>query len=86
MRLRVEAARARLRTAVRVIAAVHGLTAVGLVVLNRELPRVYETATGQVVLALVLSAWGIALWWLGTNGRLHRPRALPRRRPERSAR
>jgi tight adherence protein B len=64
MRLRVEAARARLRTAVRVIAGCTVATAVTLVVLNRSYLDVYASALGQVVLAVVVAAWGLALWWL----------------------
>jgi hypothetical protein len=68
MRLRVEATRARLRTAVRVISLCTASTALGLVILNRSYLASYESATGQVVLALVLWAWGVALWWLGRMG------------------
>jgi hypothetical protein len=64
MRLRVEAARARLRTAVRVIAGCTATTAVGLILLNRSYLAVYATPTGQVVLAFVAVAWGTALRWL----------------------
>jgi hypothetical protein len=64
MRLRVEAARARLRTAVRVIAASTATTAIGLILLNRSYLAVYATPTGQVVLAFVAIAWGMALRWL----------------------
>ena len=64
MRLRVEAARARLRTAVRVIAGCTVATAVALVLLNRSYLDVYASPLGQVVLAGVVSAWGLALWWL----------------------
>lgn len=68
MRLRVEAARARLRTAVRVIAGVTALTAVGLIVLNRSYLDSYSGAVGQVVLAAVAAAWGVGLWWLARMG------------------
>ena len=68
MRLRVEATRARLRTAVRVISLCTASTALGLVVLNRSYLESYEGAVGQVVLAVVLTAWGVALWWLGRMG------------------
>ena len=64
MRLRVDAARARLRTAVRVIAAVTAVTAAGLIVLNRPYLDVYGGATGQLVLAVVVATWAGALWWL----------------------
>lgn len=68
MRLRVEATRARLRTAVRVITLCTATTALGLVVLNRSYLESYESPVGQIVLVLVLSAWGVALWWLGRMG------------------
>ena len=62
MRLRVEATRARLRTAVRVIAACTAATALGLVVLNRPYLSAYGDASGQAVLAAVAAAWAAALW------------------------
>ena len=68
MRLRVEAARARLRTAVRVIAGCTASTAVGLILLNRSYLDVYAGVTGQVVLALVAILWGASLWWLSRMG------------------
>jgi tight adherence protein B len=68
MRLRVEATRARLRTAVRVITLCTASTALGLVVLNRAYLQSYESAVGQVILAIVLAAWGVALWWLARMG------------------
>lgn len=64
MRLRVEAARARMRTSVRVIAGCTMATAVGLVLLNPSYVEVYGTPVGQTVLALVAAGWGVALWWL----------------------
>jgi Flp pilus assembly protein TadB len=73
MRLRVEAARARLRTAVRVIAAVTALTVVGLVVFNRSYLDAYSDAAGQLVLALVVAMWGTGLWWLGRMSRFMAP-------------
>jgi tight adherence protein B len=64
MRLRVDAARARLRTAVRVIAAVTAATALGLILLNRPYLDVYGEPLGQLVLAVVVATWAGALWWL----------------------
>lgn len=64
MRLRVDAARARLRTGVRVIAAVTAVTALGLIVLNRPYLDVYGAPMGQLVLAVVVATWAGALWWL----------------------
>jgi Flp pilus assembly protein TadB len=73
MRLRVEAARARLRTAVRVISACTLLMAVGLVVLNPSYLTVYDSVVGQLVLAVVLGLWAIGLWWLTKMGRFISP-------------
>jgi len=68
MRLRVEAARARLRTSVRVIAGCTAATALGLVLFNRRYLNVYEGAVGQMVLAIVAALWGASLWWLSRMG------------------
>lgn len=68
MRLRVEAARARLRTAVRVITGCTASTAVGLILLNRSYLDVYAGTVGQLVLALVAILWGTSLWWLSKMG------------------
>jgi hypothetical protein len=68
MRLRVEAARARLRTAVRVITGCTASTAIGLILLNRSYLDVYAGVTGQLVLAIVAVLWGASLWWLSRMG------------------
>jgi tight adherence protein B len=73
MRMRVDAARARLRTAVRVIAAVTAVTAFGLIVLNRSYLDVYGTTPGQLVLAAVAAMWAAALWWLSRMSRFVEP-------------
>lgn len=73
MRLRVEATRARLRTAVRVIAACTLGTAAGLVVLNPSYVSVYSSSLGQAALALIAAAWGTALWWLARMSEFDAP-------------
>lgn len=73
MRLRVEAARARTRTAVRVVCACTVGTALGLVLLNRSYLEVYATALGQAVLALIVTCWGLSLWWLVRMGEFAAP-------------
>jgi len=73
MRLRVEAARSRLRTAVRVIAAVTAATVLGLVVLNRSYLDSYRAPAGQLVLLLVAATWGVGLWWLSRMSRFMAP-------------
>jgi len=73
MQMRVEASRARMRTAVRVITGVTIATAVGLVALNPTYVEVYGTLTGQVVLACIAAAWGAALWWLASMSGFRQP-------------
>lgn len=73
MRLRVEAARARMRTAVRVITTCTLLTAVGLVVFNRSYLAIYGDALGQCVLGLIAVSWAVSLRWLSKMGRFVTP-------------
>lgn len=73
MRLRVDAARARLRTAVRVIGGCTATTGLGLILFNRRYLDVYRSVTGQVVLALVAGCWAVSLRWLASMGRFVAP-------------
>ena len=73
MQLRVEAARARMRTAVRVITGCTILTAAGLVILNPSYVDVYSSAVGQITLALIATCWGLALWWLARMSAFRTP-------------
>ena len=49
------------------------ITAVGLVALNPVYVEVYRTVVGQVVLAGIVSAWGVALWWLSSMSQFQQP-------------
>jgi hypothetical protein len=73
MQLRVEAARARMRTAVRVITSCTIITAVGLVALNPSYATVYSSALGQLMLGLIAICWGLALWWLARMSQFQSP-------------
>lgn len=64
MRLRVEAGRARTRTAVRVVVNTTLVMAVGLSVLNRGYLHPYDGATGQLVLLVVGGCFAAAFAWL----------------------
>ncbi|MDA8286657.1 MAG: pilus assembly protein TadB [Actinomycetota bacterium] len=70
MRLRVEAGRARTRTSVRVIVGATGAFVLGLAVLNRGYLAPYDSALGQLVLALVGAMFTSTFVWLG---RITRP-------------
>ncbi len=73
MQLRVDAARGRVQTAVRVVSITTLVTAVGLVVFNPAYVTVYATPVGQAVLAAVATCWGLALTWLTRMSRFTQP-------------
>lgn len=64
VRMRIHASRARIRTATRIMAAVALIFPAGLVLLNRAFLAPYATVTGQMMLALVVAIYALALWWL----------------------
>lgn len=73
MRLRVEAARARMRTAVRVITTCTLLTALGLIAFNRSYLTIYGDLLGQCVLGLIAVSWAVSLRWLSNMSRFVTP-------------
>lgn len=73
MQLRIDAARGRVQTAVRVVSITTLVTAIGLVVFNPAYVTVYATPAGQVVLAAVAACWGLALTWLTRMSGFTRP-------------
>jgi len=64
MRLRVEAGRARTRTAVRVISGVTAAFTAFLIFLNRRYLDPYDSLTGQLVLVVVGACFTAAFYWL----------------------
>jgi Flp pilus assembly protein TadB len=64
MRLRVQASRARVRTAARIVTCVSLLMAAALVLFKRDFLSPYGTAEGEVVLAVVGAIFAGAFWWL----------------------
>ena len=73
MQLRVEAARARMRTAVRIITGCTIATAAGLVALNPSYVDVYSSGLGQLTLSLIAICWGLALAWLAKMSQFRTP-------------
>lgn len=70
MRLRVETGRARTRTSVRVIVGTTTAFAAGLVALNRDYLAPYDSATGQLVLVVVVALFAAGFGWLERMSRL----------------
>lgn len=85
MRLRVEAARARTRTAVRVIAAVTIATLAGLFVLNRGYLSPFSHPEGQLVLVVVIAGFATGLTWLNRMSRYQAPERFLAPTPTREA-
>lgn len=73
LRLRIDAGRARTRTASRVITIFTLGFGVGLVVLNRGYLQPYDSMQGQLVLAFVGGCFGAAFWWLAAMARIAEP-------------
>ncbi|MDQ6782948.1 MAG: type II secretion system protein [Actinomycetota bacterium] len=73
MRLRVDANRARIRTSVKVIAAVTIAMVSGLVLFNATYLRPFDSAGGQVVLAAVFAGFAGGLSWLSLMSRYQAP-------------
>lgn len=70
MHRRVDIARQRPRTTMRLVAVIGGVFIVGLMVFARTYLAPYSTALGQLVLAIVAVYWGIGFWWMARMGRL----------------
>jgi len=73
MRLRVEAGRARTRTAVRVMVGATLAMAAGLALLNRGYLAPYGSALGQLVLLVVVGCFAGSFWWLTRMARADAP-------------
>lgn len=80
MRTRVWVGRARSRSAVRIIVAVVALFVSGLLLFNRSYLRPYDSATGQVVLVMILASFGAAFVAMARMGRIAMPQRFVARR------
>ncbi|MEO7556915.1 MAG: pilus assembly protein TadB [Acidimicrobiales bacterium] len=70
MRMRVETGRARTRTSVRVVTTTTVLFAIGLIVLNRSYLAPYDSAVGQLVMAMVGACFATSFVWLARSSRV----------------
>ena len=84
MRQRVEAGRTTVRRGAAIIAGVTAAFAFGLMVFNGTYLRPYGSVTGQLMLAVVCSIFGVGFGWLGKlsrrppQGRIFGPSARAR--------
>lgn len=81
MRLRVDAARARIRTSVRVIGAITVVMVALLVVFNGGYLRPFGSAGGQAVLLVIFAGFAGGLLWLDRMSRYQAPDRFLARRP-----
>ncbi|MBV8160158.1 MAG: pilus assembly protein TadB [Acidimicrobiia bacterium] len=73
MRLRVQAGRARIRTAARIVTATTVLLAGGMVLFRRDFLSSYNGTRGQFVLAIVGIVFAAAFWWLTRMSEISSP-------------
>lgn len=73
MRARVDAARSRIRTSIKVLVVSMVTTAGAMAVLSADLMRAYSTPAGQAVLAMIVALWTFGLAWLARLSRLRQP-------------
>jgi Flp pilus assembly protein TadB len=72
-RLRIQTEWASTRTSVRVIIAITLVMAVAMVAFNRDFLEPYDSAGGQLVLAVVGAMFGAGYWWLAKLSRIPEP-------------
>jgi Flp pilus assembly protein TadB len=73
MRMRVQAGRARVRTAARIVTASTVLMAGGMVLFKRDFLSAYNGTSGQFTLALVGAVFAAAFWWLTKMSEISSP-------------
>jgi tight adherence protein B len=73
MRRRVDVARARPRTTLRLVVGIVALFVVALVVLAGDYMAPYGSPLGQVVLLLIGGYWALGFWWMARLGRIPTP-------------
>ncbi len=79
MRQRVAAGRRSTRRSVQIVVVITLVFVLGLVLFNRSYVEPYTSATGQVVLALIVALFGAGFLWLRRLSRFEVPETVPRR-------
>ncbi len=70
MHRRVDVARQRPRSTMRLVAIIVGVFIAGMLVFARTYLAPYGTPLGQVVLVIVAVYWAMGFWWMARMGRL----------------
>jgi hypothetical protein len=86
MRRRVDVARQRPRSTVRLVAVIVAVFVVGLIAFARDYLAPYGTAIGQLVLAGVALYWAAGFWWMARLGRLPTAQRFLRPTPQEAGR
>jgi len=73
LRVRVDAVRARTRTAVRIISGVTVCTMALLLLLNRSYLQPFDSAVGQATLVVIFAGFAAGLTWLSAMSRYEAP-------------
>lgn len=74
---RVDVARQRPRSTMRLVAVIVAAFVAGLLLFARDYLAPYGTSGGQVVLAVVAGYWALGFWWMARLGRVAQlPRVL----------
>jgi tight adherence protein B len=81
MRQRVGAARARIRTTVRIVVTTTAGFVAGLCLLNRDFLSPYDSLNGQGMLLAIGAVFAAALAWLGRLARFEQPERFLTRSP-----
>lgn len=70
MQRRLDVARQRPRSTMRLVAAIVTVFVAGLVLFSRRYLAPYGTPVGQLVLVVIAGYWGLGFWWMQRMGRV----------------
>jgi Flp pilus assembly protein TadB len=76
MRRKVSSSRRSTRRSVQIVVLVSVGMAIALAFLNRSFLHPYDSATGQLILAVVSAIYGVGIWWLRRLAHFDSPQRL----------